>query len=326
MRYYVGPMEGITNSQFRLLHRKYFPGADKYFAPFLSPTRDFRFTPRILNELLPELGAESPLVPQLLANSADNFLPAARELGSLGFGEVNFNLGCPSRTVTAKRKGAALLAEPAALNRILDQLFSALGEGPPRISIKTRMGIAAPEEFPQLIEVFNRYPIAELTVHARVQEDFYRRPACPEKLAGHLQEIRVPFCYNGDLLTVEDADRILPLFSGVSALMLGRGVVRDPALILRLRGTPAPERDTYCGFLDELLDAYRAAGWDQRAILCHMKEIWSYMIGLFENAEQSAKRLQKAKTLEQYQSAVAELFQHALSASAGEADSLVSRQ
>ena len=312
MRYFAGPMEGITNRQYRQKHRKYFPGADKYFAPFLSPTREFQFTPHVLSELLPELGEDVPLVPQLLANSAEAFVPAAKELGRLGFGEVNFNLGCPSRTVTAKRKGSGLLRDPAALDALLDAIFAAIGDGPPRISVKTRMGIASAGEFPALLEVFNRYPIAELTVHARVQEDFYRRPAAPETLSDLAGNIKAPFCYNGDILAPADAGRILPLFPAAEAVMLGRGLIADPALIGRLKGEKAPDKSVYRDFHDELVEAYRESGWDQRAILFHMKEIWSYMSGSFDDSERAAKQIRKASTLSGYRDAAAEMFQRPL--------------
>ena len=308
MNYYFGPMEGVTNRQYRQAHRKYFPGADKYFAPFLSPTRDFRFTPRLREELCAELDADVPLVPQLLANSAEAFVPTARELGALGFREVNFYLGCPSRTVTAKRKGAGLLADPAALDRLLNEIFSALGGDGPRISVKTRLGVSSPEEFPALAAVFNCYPIAELTVHARVQEDFYRRPAAPAALSAMAGEIKAPFCCNGDVLSPEDAARILPLFPTARAVMLARGLVADPALIGRLRGAPPPGKAVYRSFHDELLESYRAAGWDQRAILCHMKEIWLYMAALFEDDGRAAKLLRKAGSLTNYLGAVESMF------------------
>lgn len=308
MRYYAGPLEGITNRQYRQAHRKYFPGTDKYYAPFLSPTLNFHFTAHLLEELTPELGERAPLVPQLLANSAETFVPAAKELGALGFGEVNFNLGCPSRTVTAKHKGSGLLRDAAALDALLDAVFSAIGDGPPRISVKTRLGIASPDEFPALLDIFNRYPIAELTVHARTQADFYRRPAAPEALRRFAGDIRAPFCYNGDLLTAADAERLLPLFPTAEAAMLGRGLIADPALIGVLKGEDRPDKTVYRDFHDELLEAYREAGWDQRAILCHMKEIWVYMAGLFDGSERAAKRLRKANTLDNYRDAVREMF------------------
>ena len=313
MQYYVGPLEGITNRQYRQIHRRFFPGAAKYYAPFLSPTRDFRFTPHVLEGLLPELGEAAPLVPQLLANSAESFVSAARELGRLGFGEVNFNLGCPSRTVTAKRKGAGALRDTAALEALLDGIFTALGDGPPRISIKTRLGIASPQEFPALLAVFNRYPLAELTVHARVQEDFYRRPAVPEVLSAWAAEIKAPFCYNGDILTVGDAGRIAPLFPTARAAMLGRGVVADPALVGRIKGERRPDRRVYRAFHDALLAAYLESGWDRRSVLCHMKELWTYMAALFAENERPAREIRKANTLPHYRDAVSALFRCPLS-------------
>ena len=38
MRYYFAPMECLTDSIYRRLHHKYFPGVDRYYMPFLSPT------------------------------------------------------------------------------------------------------------------------------------------------------------------------------------------------------------------------------------------------------------------------------------------------
>ena len=306
MKYYFGPMEGITNRVYRQTHRKYFPGPAKYYAPFLSPTRDFRFTPRLLQELLPELSEAVPLVPQLLVNSAEQFSPAAAELAALGFREVNLNLGCPSRTVTAKRKGAGLLRDPEALDRLLDEIFNRAGGL--EISVKTRMGLNSPEEFDALLTVFNRYPIHELTVHARVQADYYSRPADPAALGRRASEIHAPLCYSGDVFTPEDASRIRELLPQAEAIMLARGLAAEPALAGMLQGTPPPPLSVYRAFHDELVEGYRAAGWDRRAILCHMKEIWALMGARFRMDSRLQKRLRKAATPEEYRDTVNAIF------------------
>ena len=90
--------------------------------------------------------------------------------------------------------------------------------------------------------------------------------------------------------------------------MLGRGLIADPALIERLRGEEQSEKNIYRAFHDELLAAYISAGWDQRAILCHIKEIWPYMVRLFEGSKSTAKLLRKAKTFGQYADAVGAIF------------------
>lgn len=108
MNLYLAPLEGITDPIFRRAHAGHFGAADKYFTPFLSPNQNHRFSGKEKRDVLPENNAGLPVVPQLLTNSADHFLWAARELRDLGYREINLNLGCPSGTVTAKKKGAGL--------------------------------------------------------------------------------------------------------------------------------------------------------------------------------------------------------------------------
>ena len=120
MRYDFAPMEGITGFLFRQLHHQYFPGVDRYYIPFLSPTQDHTFTPRELREVLPENNQGLEVVPQLLTKSPEDFLWAAGELSAMGYQTVNLNLGCPSGTVVAKGKGAGMLRCPEDLDRFLD--------------------------------------------------------------------------------------------------------------------------------------------------------------------------------------------------------------
>ena len=121
---YFAPLEGITDALFRRFHHERFPGITKYFIPFVSPTQNLRFTSRELAAIAPEANAGVPAVPQVLCKDAEQFLWAARELAQMGYGEVNLNLGCPSGTVTAKGKGAGMLADFCHLERFLDEIFS----------------------------------------------------------------------------------------------------------------------------------------------------------------------------------------------------------
>ena len=135
MRYYFAPMEGVTGAVYRRTHHEFFPGVDKYFMPFITPTTTERFTPRQKRDIAPEVNAGVPAVPQLLTKSAADCIWAADALADLGYTEVNLNLGCPSGTVTAKGKGAGFLADPDALDRFLDAVFSACRGA---VSVKTR--------------------------------------------------------------------------------------------------------------------------------------------------------------------------------------------
>lgn len=305
MKYYFAPLEGITKSDFRRLHSLYFTRADKYYTPFISPTQDHLFTSRELDEIAPERNEGLPVVPQILANNAENFIWAARELKAMGYGEVNFNLGCPSRTVTAKRKGSGLLAYPDQLKAVLTEIYSALDMD---ISLKTRMGMVSASEFDDILGIYNSFPVSELTVHARVQSDFYKLPARPDEFAPYADRIAAPLCYNGDIFSPADCAAILSRFPTVQAVMPGRGLIRDPALIGLLKGERRPEKAVYRAFHDELLSVYKAKKWSESAILCHMKELWAFMGGLFAHSEKQEKAIRKAKRLGEYTDAVSNIF------------------
>ena len=169
IKLYAAPMEGLTTYIWRRAQRDIFGGMDKYFTPFLSPNGNLTFQQKELDEVTQ---GERDTVPQLLTNRGAYFVWAARELYAMGYREVNFNLGCPSGTVTAKHKGAGLLTYPEELERCLGEIFSALPDM--QVSVKTRIGKNDPAEWQRLLDIYERYPISELIVHPRVQKEFYR--------------------------------------------------------------------------------------------------------------------------------------------------------
>lgn len=305
MKIYFAPMEGITDHIFRNVHHHYFPGTDKYFTPFFSPTCDGRFPPRNMRDFDVENNRDMPVIPQLLTRHGADFLWAAKVLADLGYREINLNLGCPSGTVTAKGKGSGLLSDPDGLRRLLDEIFV---QPPAEISVKTRLGRNDPEEFPKLLEIYNQYPISELTVHCRVGADYYRRAARPETFALALKESRALVCYNGDLTTRERVQKIWDRYPAVSAVMLGRGAVADPALICWLKGGHGADRETLHRYTEELYERYSDAFGSPRSALGRMKEIWFYQINLFKGQEKYEKRLKKAANPEEYQDLVARIF------------------
>ena len=239
MEYSCAPMEGITSALYRKVHHQYFPGVDQYYTPFLSPSRDHVFTKRDKREILPEYNENIPVIPQLLTRVADDFLWAANALADLGYRTVNLNLGCPSGTVTAKGKGSGFLADPDALDAFLEEIFARC---PISISIKTRLGMRDPGEFDRLLAIYNRYPVQALILHPRVRQDFYRLPARREAFAAYYPRIAAPVCYNGDLFTLQDLGQFTQEFPQVERVMVGRGLIADPALIQRCQGKGGADR------------------------------------------------------------------------------------
>ena len=225
----------------------------------------------------------------------------------MGYDEVNLNLGCPSGTVTAKWKGAGMLARPEELDCFLDTVFS---QAPPmKISLKTRLGLEDPEEFPRLLEIFAKYPVSLLILHPRVRADFYKRPVRTEWFRYALDHYQGPLCFNGGLVTAGDCARFARDFPGVDQVMIGQGLLANPALVRQARGGPGPDKETLRAFHDELYHTYLERFASQRNTVFHMKELWSYLSRLFVGAEgKPLKRIRKAADSPAYEAAVEQMF------------------
>lgn len=297
---YAAPLEGVTGYVWRQAHRAVFGGANRYYTPFLTPDSSLRFQTKELRELTQ--GEQADLVPQVLTNRSDCFIWAARELYAMGFSEVNLNVGCPSGTVVAKHKGSGMLREPAELCAFLEDVFSALPDA--RISVKTRIGIKSADEWEAIAAVFSRFPICELIVHPRVQAQFYTGAAQREVFLSAREMLPMPLVYNGDVFSPEDE-----AFSYGCGVMAGRGLIRDPALLRRVRGGENATRGELVRFHDLLLEGYGAYMPGDVALLHRMRELWSYMAQAFTQTEQAIKRMRKAKTLTDYRSAAESILQ-----------------
>ena len=167
-------MEGITYALYRAVHARCFPGAVEYYTPFIAPDTTGSFKAKYLKELTLDREQGLNVIPQLLVNRAKPFCATAEKLLSLGFPEINLNLGCPSGTVFAKHKGAGLLSDLTALEALLDAVFADAEQKGYRISIKTRMGVKNTDEFPAIAALYCRYPLSRLIIHARSREGYYQ--------------------------------------------------------------------------------------------------------------------------------------------------------
>ena len=301
MRYYLAPMEGITDSIYRRLHHKYFPGLDRYYMPFISPTIHRQLTHKEDRELPMADSVPFTAVPQILTRVPEDFLWAAQICADRGYEEVNLNVGCPSGTVVSKGKGAGMLRSAGELDRFLDSVFR---DSPLPVSVKTRLGLENPEDFPAILEVFNRYPIRELTVHPRVRKDFYKEPVREDWFRYAAVNSRNPLCYNGNLFTPEQCAAVQQRYPGVEAVMLGRALIGDPGMFTP-GGTTAAALKAFHG---ELMEEYVAAFGSARNAMFRLKENWHFLYLRFEGSEKLWKRLRKTTDIAEFRSITSEIF------------------
>lgn len=300
MRYYFAPMEGLTDSVYRRLHHNYFGGVDRYYMPFFSPTMHRVLTGKEDRELPVADSVDFAAVPQVLTKVAEDFLWAAQVCKDRGYAEVNLNIGCPSGTVVAKGKGAGMLADLDALDRFFDTIFAA---APLPISVKTRLGLTNSEEFLPLLDIFNRYPIRELTIHPRVRKQFYQGDVDLQMFRYAAVNSKNPLCYNGDLFSLESIEKIRNEFPRVEAVMLGRGLVANPGMLCGGTDVKILEQ-----FHDALLEEYLVLFGGSRNAMFRLKENWSYLLPQFADSEKLGKRLRKTTDLVEYREIAHEIF------------------
>ena len=300
MNLYFAPLEGIGGYIYRNAQADYFEKADKYYSPFLAPNQNRSISPKEYKDIAPEHNEDITLVPQIMANNAEIFL----KLEQLGYKEINLNLGCPSRTVVTKYRGAGFLAKPDALEQFLEEVYSKLNI---RLSLKTRLGMEDEEEFEHLLDIYNKFPVSELIIHPRVQTDYYKNTPRMESFLNALEKSKNPVVYNGDIFNKEKYQQVMKQMD-VSGVMLGRGVLANPALFGEIRGTEKLSKERLWEFHERLLADYTQEMSGERNVLFKMKELWFYLAWSFTNTEKYEKKIRKAQHLSDYRLVVKQLF------------------
>lgn len=305
MMLYLAPLEGITGWIYRNAVCQCFGGFDKYFIPFIRPNQMGHLSSREKKDIDPEHNRGMNAVPQILTNKAEDFIRTAKKLQQYGYTEVNLNLGCPSKTVVTKGRGAGFLADPDGLQYFLEEIFS---RTPMKISVKTRIGMSDPKEFGCLLKIYSAYPLAELILHPRLQTDYYKNGVNFEAYRDALDYLKCPVCYNGDIYSSSDFEKLKKDFPETKRVMLGRGVLSDPSLARSIRGGEHASAEELKAFHDLVYEGYKEEMSGERTVLFKMKELWHYLSFLFPDSKKNLKKIKKAEKCIVYEDAVNEIF------------------
>lgn len=311
-QFYLAPMEEVTGYVYRNVYHAMFGDMDRYFTPFIAPTKKKILKTRERKEVAPENNQGMNVVPQILTNDTEQFLDTCNMLIGLGYHEVNLNLGCPAATVVSKKKGSGFLDDIGRLDQFFETVFEKIAALPEerkcRVSVKTRIGMEFPEEFEDIMEVYNRYPFSEIIIHPRLQKDYYQNHPNLDVFGEALKQSAHPVCYNGDIFTKEDYDTFCGRFPTVERVMLGRGVVTNPGLVREIRTGQTITTTELEEYHDRLYAGYREAMGSEKDALFKMKEVWSYLGKMFPESERELKKVRKANRPEEYQEAVRRVF------------------
>lgn len=303
-------MEGITGYIFRNAYHKFYGNIDKYFAPFMSPADRCPMNPKEKRDVIPENNDGIYLVPQILTCKSNHFIEAATELSYMGYSEINLNLGCPSGTVCSKGKGAGFLNDAEKLDVFLEDIYDYGLNNHMEISLKVRLGYINPDDFFDLLEIYNKYPVKELIIHPRVRNDYYKGKPRIEYFSYALERSRNKAIYNGNIFGKKDLDNLLENNIDISSLMLGRGLLYNPELCKYIKEDCDHKEFDYKNFRkfhDEIYMEYQKIMSPDINVLYRMKELWTYWRELFPDKDKIIKNLLKTKKYVEYESCLRQL-------------------
>ncbi len=315
MNYYFAPMDGITDYLYRQIVWKHFPYPDKLYAPFIQPNEKPVIVPKEYNDICPENNKGIPMVPQILTRDAVGFIQVGEILEDLGYNEINLNLGCPAKLIVSKGKGSGMLADLDNLDRFLDTIFNHSWKA--SITVKTRLGLTDNADFDDLLKVYAKYPIYELTIHPRFRSDFYSgEPRLEEFVksksildacsSNGLHNIKI--CYNGNINSSEDRDLIAKDFPFISSIMCGRGALANPALFRVLMGGNYLTKKEFIDFHNDIYDTYKETVAKERHFLHKLQEMWTFWNQYFNFDVELMKKLRGVSSVSEYTSVINYLF------------------
>ena len=312
MQFYLAPMEAVTGFVYRNVYHSMFGDMDCYFAPFITPTQKKILRTRERKDVAPENNVGMYMVPQILTNNAEQFIEACEFLAEKGYREFNLNLGCPAATVVTKGRGSGFLGETVKLERFFDSVYD-WNMGLPAeerfdFSVKTRLGLEDADEFEEILQIYNKYPLKEVIIHPRVRRDFYKGKPDLDAFAKALENCKHEVCYNGDIFTKEDYANLTTRFPNVDKIMIGRGVIANPGLVREIKTGQKISKEELKLYHDALYAGYLKDLGAEADVLYKMKEIWFYLGTNFKDSDKVIKKMYKAKKPEEYKAVVREIW------------------
>ncbi len=310
---YMAPVKGITDRIFRQAFSHHFRGIDRAVTPFVDNPRKDMQEKSIIREFPAEENSSMKIIPQILSNDPVEFTFMANFLYDLGYGTVNWNMGCPYPMVVNRGKGAAMLKEPDKVDAFLDRTLKFLKS---KISIKLRLGLEEPDELTRLAPVLNRYPIEELIVHARTASDMYKGAVDLDNFKFFLDRTEHTIVYNGDIESINSYREMSVKFPEIVRWMLGRGILTNPFLAGEIKEEKIISDEEMISavhkFHDELFSEYSKILSGPAHITNRMKAVWFYMSDFFDDSRKINKAIKKTYNEKQYLEVVEKLFRNEL--------------
>ncbi|MBE7660634.1 tRNA-dihydrouridine synthase [Tenacibaculum finnmarkense] len=303
------PLQGFTDFRFRNAQHKYFGGIDTYYAPYIRLNGKMVIKSSYKRDLLPENNNTLTVIPQVITNDPDEFLFVAKYIQSLGYKELNWNLGCPYPMVTKSGMGSGLICNPAKIDEVLHKAHN---ESDILVSMKMRMGYENSEEILNSFPILDKYPLKNIAIHARIGKQLYKGGVDLDAFQKCIDVAKHQLYYNGDITSVAGFKAMQERFPSISHFMIGRGLIADPFLpqMIKDNTTEYPEDrwKIFEAFHNEIYQQYDEALSGPTPIKMKMLGFWEYFSKSFDNPQKTYKQIKKAGNQKKYQLAVKEIL------------------
>ena len=303
---YLAPIQGLFNYHFRKVLTHHATGFKKYFTPFVRTHGLDQYEARDLREITESIDSPVKTIPQIMGNQPDLVVSLCKRIKSMGFQEINLNMGCPYPMVTKKGMGSGILPNPDQIDAVLEGVFSQIDID---FSVKMRLGMEDRGEMELIIPVLNKYPLHEVIVHPRLGKQMYKGTVDLDAFSECLEQIKAPMVYNGDIITPEDFQELKNTYPQVNTWMIGRGVAVNPFLAEDIDSGKGFERNRFAEFHSELITEYATSysGGEMQTVL-KMIEHWAWFIQNFPGEEKQYKAIKKCKRLDKLQQITREII------------------
>jgi len=302
-------LQGFTDFRFRNAQQKYFGGIDTYYAPYIRLNKKQVIKGSYQRDLNPEVNTSLEVIPQVMTADPDDFIFVIKYIQSLGYKELNWNLGCPYPMVTKSGMGSGLICNTEKIDHILDRAHT---ETDVTISMKMRLGYESPEEIINSFPILEKYPLKSVAIHARLGKQLYKGGVDLEGFQKCIDTAKHKLYYNGDITTVAQFRKMRERFPSIEHFMIGRGLIADPFLPTMIKADttayPANRWAIFREFHDEIYTQYDAALSGPTPIKMKMQGFWEFFAQSTHNPQKVFKAIKKASNPMKYQKAVGEII------------------
>ena len=298
------PLQSFTDYRWRNAFQKHVGDIDYFYAPYIRLNGKLVIKPVYERDLLHKNNRTLTVVPQVMTNDADEFLFVAKYIKSMGYDELNWNLGCPYPMVTNRCLGSGLIADPARIDHILNRVHSEIDL---TISMKMRMGYETATEILDVFPVLEKYPLRNIGIHARIGKQLYKGGVDLDGFQRCIEHTDHELYYNGDITTVSIYRTLQERFPTIKTWMLGRGLIADPCLPAMIKSNsenyPEDRVERFREFHNQLFYEFEQKLKGEKHVIMKMSSYWEYFSKTFPKQGRAIKKIVKTKTFEAYETA-----------------------